>query len=74
MTQFTGAPIFNADQHKYEAPDSLTKHLPEKYSKAVQFAQFGRQTRIVINGKVTDFIPNPTFETVRARGRGIDTA
>ena len=35
MTQFTGAPIFDADQHMYETPDSLTKYLPEKYSRAV---------------------------------------
>src|ERR1700743_2717538 len=68
MTQFTGAPIFDADQHMYEPPASLTKFLPEKYSRAVQFAQFGRQTRIVINGRVTDFIPNPTFERVAAPG------
>ena len=56
-TQFTEAPIFDADQHMYETPDSLTKYLPEKYSRAVQFAPFGRQTRIVINNRVNDFIP-----------------
>lgn len=66
FTQFPGAPVFDADQHMYETPDSLTKYLPEKYSRAVQFAQFGRQTRIVINNKVTDFIPNQTFERVAA--------
>jgi len=68
MTQFTDAPIFDADQHMYETPDALTKYLPEKYSRAVQFAQFGRQTRIVINNRVSDFIPNPTFERVAAPG------
>jgi hypothetical protein len=68
MTQFTGGPIFDADQHMYETPDSLTKYLPEKYSRAVQFAQIGRQTRIVVNNKVNDFIPNPTFERVAAPG------
>ena len=68
MTQFTGAPIFDADQHMYETPDALTKFLPEQYRRAVQFAQFGRQTRIVINNRVTDFIPNPTFERVAAPG------
>jgi len=41
MTQFIGAPIFDADQHMYETPESLTKFLPDKYSRAVQFAQFG---------------------------------
>jgi predicted TIM-barrel fold metal-dependent hydrolase len=68
MTQFTGAPIFDADQHMYETPESLTKFLPEKYSRAVQFAQFGRHTRLVINNRVNDFIPNPTFERVAAPG------
>jgi hypothetical protein len=33
MTHFTEAPIFDADQHMYETPDSLTKYLPEKYSR-----------------------------------------
>ncbi len=68
MTQFTGAPIFDADQHMYETPESLTKFLPEKYSRAVQYGQFGRHTRIVINNRVNDFIPNPTFERVAAPG------
>jgi hypothetical protein len=43
MAPFTGAPIFDADQRMYETPDSLKKYLPEKYSRAVQFAQFGRR-------------------------------
>ena len=68
MTQVTEAPIFDADQHMYETAESLTKYLPEKYSRAVQFAQIGRQTRIVINNRVNDFIPNPTFERVAAPG------
>ena len=66
--QFRDAPIFDADQHMYETADALIKFLPEKYSRAVQYAQFGRQTRIVINNRVTDFIPNPTFERVAAPG------
>lgn len=66
--QFRDAPIFDADQHMYETVDALTKFLPERYRRAVQYAQIGRQTRIVINGYVTDFIPNPTFERVAAPG------
>jgi len=57
MTQFMEAPIFEADQH-----------MDEKYSRAVQFAQLGRHTRIAINGVISDFIPNPTFERVAAPG------
>ncbi|WP_029113555.1 amidohydrolase family protein [Mycobacterium sp. URHB0044] len=66
--QFRDAPVFDADQHMYETGDALIKYLPERYERAVQYAQFGKQTRIVINNKVTDFIPNPTFERVAAPG------
>jgi predicted TIM-barrel fold metal-dependent hydrolase len=68
MSQFTAAPVFDADQHMYETAEALTKYLPERYAQAVQYAQIGRHTRIVINGRVTDFIPNPTFDRVAAPG------
>ena len=68
VEQFRDAPIFDADQHMYETSDALTKYLPEQYARAVQYAQIGRQTRVVINNRVTDFIPNPTFERVAAPG------
>ncbi|GAA1844021.1 amidohydrolase family protein [Pseudonocardia ailaonensis] len=68
MTQFMNAPIFDADQHMYETPEALTRYLPERYRKAVQFVQVGRHTRIAINNHITEFIPNPTFERVAAPG------
>lgn len=61
-------PIFDADQHMYETPEALTRFLPERYRYAVQYAQMGKQTRLVINSHVSDFIPNPTFERVAAPG------
>ena len=68
VEQFRDAPIFDADQHMYETAEALTKYLPEQYARAVQYAQIGRQTRVVINNRVTDFIPNPTFEVVARPG------
>lgn len=68
MTQFTEAPIFDADQHMYETSEALTKYLPERYRKAVQFVQIGKRTRIAIMGQITEYIPNPTFERVAAPG------
>src|SRR6195952_3434036 len=68
MTQFKDAPIFDADQHMYETPDALLKYLPEQYEKAVQFVQIGRHTRIAILNKITDYMPNPTFDRVAAPG------
>ncbi|GAA4558584.1 amidohydrolase family protein [Pseudonocardia xishanensis] len=68
MTQFTDAPIFDADQHMYETPDALTRHLPERYRHAVRFVEVGRHTRIAINNHITEYIPNPTFDRVAAPG------
>jgi predicted TIM-barrel fold metal-dependent hydrolase len=68
MTQFNDAPIFDADQHMYETPEALTKHLPDRYHRAVQFVQVGRRTRIAIMGRITEYIPNPTFDRVAAPG------
>jgi predicted TIM-barrel fold metal-dependent hydrolase len=68
MTQFTEAPIFDADQHMYETPEALTKYLPEQFKQAVQFVSVGKRTRIAILNKITDYIPNPTFERVAAPG------
>jgi predicted TIM-barrel fold metal-dependent hydrolase len=68
VAQFTDAPIFDADAHMYETPDALTRHLPEKYGKAVQFVQVGRRTRVAILGRITEYIPNPTFDRVAAPG------
>ena len=68
MQQFTDVPIFDADQHMYETPDAIKKHLPERFQHAVQFAKIGRHTRVAINNKITDYMPNPTFERVAAPG------
>ena len=68
MSQFTDAPIFDADQHMYETPDALKRHLPERYQRAVQFVQIGRATRIAILNRITEYIPNPTFDRVAAPG------
>jgi hypothetical protein len=62
------AQIFDADQHMYETPEALTRYLPEQYRRDVQFVQVGRRIRIAILGKITEFIPNPTFERVAAPG------
>ncbi|MDT7615429.1 MAG: hypothetical protein QOF00_2876 [Pseudonocardiales bacterium] len=68
MTQYTDAPIFDADTHMYETPEALTKYLPEKFKRAVQYVQVGKRTRIAIQNKITEYIPNPTFDRVAAPG------
>ena len=65
-------PVFDADNHFYETPDALTRHLPEKYRKAIQFVTVDGRTRIALRGQITEYIPNPTFDVLAAPGSHID--
>lgn len=68
MSVTVDTPIFDADQHMYELPEALTKFLPDRYRRAVQFVQVGKRTQVSIMNKITDYIPNPTFDRVAAPG------
>ena len=61
-------PIFDADNHMYETPDALTRHLPEEYAGVIQYVQVKGRTKIAVKGQISDYIPNPTFEVVAAPG------
>jgi predicted TIM-barrel fold metal-dependent hydrolase len=61
-------PIFDADNHMYEPPDALTRHLPERYANVIQYVQVKGRTKIAVKGQISDYIPNPTFEVVAAPG------
>ena len=61
-------PIFDADNHMYETRDAFTKFLPKEYSNAVRYVEVEGRTKLVINGKLTDYIPNPTFDVVARPG------
>ena len=59
---------FDADNHMYETPEALTRHLPERYRSAVRYVEIEGRTKIVICGTISDFIPNPTFDVVARPG------
>src|SRR4029450_14037906 len=61
-------PVFDADNHMYEPPEALERHLPELYSKVIQYVQVKGRTKIAVKGQISDYIPNPTFEKVAAPG------
>jgi predicted TIM-barrel fold metal-dependent hydrolase len=61
-------PVFDADNHLYEPPDALTRHLPPEYAGVIQYVQVKGRTKIAVKGQITDYIPNPTFEVVAAPG------
>jgi predicted TIM-barrel fold metal-dependent hydrolase len=60
--------IFDADNHLYETEDALTRHLPEQYAGAIQYVQIKGRTKIAVLGKISEYIPNPTFDVVARPG------
>jgi predicted TIM-barrel fold metal-dependent hydrolase len=63
-----GHPVFDCDFHFYEGADAFTRHLPEQYRGAVRLATVDGRTKMIIRGRVSDYIPNPTFEVVAEPG------
>ncbi len=58
-------PVFDADNHLYETKDALTKHLPDRFRGAIDYAEIRGRTKILVRGQVSEYIPNPDL---RRRG------
>jgi predicted TIM-barrel fold metal-dependent hydrolase len=65
MSDFT---VFDADNHLYETRDAFTKFLPERYKGVVDYVDVRGRTKIVVKGRISNYIPNPTFEVVARPG------
>ena len=61
-------PVFDCDFHLYEGPDAFTRYLPEQYEGLVRLANIDGRNKMIIRGKVSDYIPNPTFDVVAEPG------
>jgi predicted TIM-barrel fold metal-dependent hydrolase len=61
-------PVFDADNHMYETREALTKHLPDRYSGLVRYVDVEGRTKIAVKGRISEYIPNPTFDKVAAPG------
>lgn len=61
-------PVFDADNHMYETRDALTRHLAPEYAGLIRFVEVDGRTRIAVRGRISEYIPNPTFERVAAPG------
>ena len=61
-------PVFDADNHMYETREALTKFLPDRYAGVIDFVEVRGRTKIAVKGRISDYIPNPTFDRVAAPG------
>jgi Amidohydrolase len=55
-------PVFDADNHLYETQDALTKFLPDRYRGAIDYVDVRGRTKVVVRGRISEYIPNPSFE------------
>jgi predicted TIM-barrel fold metal-dependent hydrolase len=60
--------VYDADHHLYEPEDAFLRHLPQQYASDFYFAEVRGRKKLVINGVVSEYIPNPTFTKVAAPG------
>ncbi|MCY3648639.1 MAG: amidohydrolase family protein [Acidimicrobiaceae bacterium] len=68
MARDLGFPVYDSDNHMYETEDAFTRHLPADYKGAIRYVQVDGRTKIAINGLISEYIPNPTFEVVAPPG------
>jgi predicted TIM-barrel fold metal-dependent hydrolase len=61
-------PTFDSDNHLYETQDALTKFLPPEYQGVVRYVDIGGRTKLAIQDRISDYIPNPTFNRVAVPG------
>src|SRR5690349_22246587 len=68
MARHIDHPTFDADNHLYETQEALTRHLPDRYKRAIDLVEVRGRTKIVVRGQISDYIPNPTFDVVARPG------
>jgi predicted TIM-barrel fold metal-dependent hydrolase len=61
-------PIFDADNHMYETREAFTKFLPRDYRNVIRYVEVDGRTKIAVNGHISEYIPNPTFDVVARPG------
>ena len=60
--------VFDADNHMYETPAAMTQHIDPKFKGVIDYIDVDGRTKITVKGKVSEYIPNPTFAKVAAPG------
>ena len=64
-----GHPVFDCDNHYYEALDAFTRHVdPKMQRRLVEWCEIGGRKYHVIGGKVSHAVTNPTFDPVAKAG------
>ncbi len=60
--------VFDADNHFYETMDAFTRYLPKDYEGVLRYVEVNGRTKLAIKNRITEYIPNPTFNVVAPPG------
>jgi len=67
-----GYGISDADQHFYEAPDSILKYLEPEHRHAFRWIEMDGKKRLLLNDRLYVLIPNPTYDPVGRPGSMVE--
>jgi predicted TIM-barrel fold metal-dependent hydrolase len=67
-------PVFDGDNHYYEAVDAFTRHLdPRTGDRTIRWVEVGKGRRYhLVGGKISRVISNPTFDPITPPGAAYD--
>ena len=67
-------PVFDGDNHYYEALDAFTRHLdPRTGDRTIRWVEVGKGRRYhLVGGKISRVISNPTFDPITPPGAAYD--
>ncbi len=67
------SPVFDADNHYYEALDAFTRHLdPALGPRVIQWAEVNGRKYHALGGQISRAVTNPTFDPVSPAGSLVD--
>ena len=65
--------IFDFDNHYYEAEDAFTRYQDKRLrNRGVRWAEIDGRRRLLVGGKVSSYVANPTFDPVAKPGALFD--
>lgn len=63
-----GFPLYDADQHYYEAEDALTRFLPAQFQRQIRWIDLDGHRRIILAGQVFNKMPNASYNPIAKPG------
>ena len=61
-------PLFDCDQHYYEAEDAFTRHLDPAFYSAIRWAEIDGRKRLLVGDRLFRMVSNPSFDPVAKPG------